>query len=144
MHPFRHQYRAAASASPGGPVRISAARLTTLTSEPPVEFGGPGDQWSPETLLCGALADCLTLTFRAVAAASRLEYSSVEVRVQGTLDKQDGVAQFTHFDVDVELRLPPGADAARARALVEKAKGLCLVANSLKADRALSVTVTQD
>jgi organic hydroperoxide reductase OsmC/OhrA len=32
------------------------------------QLGGPGGQWSPETLLVAAAAECFILTFRAVAA----------------------------------------------------------------------------
>jgi hypothetical protein len=38
----------------------------------PAEFGGPGDQWSPESLLAGAIASCFALTFRFVARAQKV------------------------------------------------------------------------
>jgi hypothetical protein len=46
----------------------------------PREFDGRGNQWSPESLLAAALADCFVLSFRAVAVGYDvgLESSCVE------------------------------------------------------------------
>jgi len=64
MQPFPHRYSASATAGPEGYVLLNADGLPPLISEPPVEFDGPGDRWSPETLVVGAVADCFVLTFR--------------------------------------------------------------------------------
>ncbi|MGI9245682.1 MAG: OsmC family protein, partial [Steroidobacteraceae bacterium] len=94
MHPYPHHYTVNARSEPTGDVELAAANLPTLQTAPPLEFDGPGDRWSPETLLCAAVADCFVLSFRAVARASRLDWTSLECRVEGKLDKVDGKAQF--------------------------------------------------
>jgi organic hydroperoxide reductase OsmC/OhrA len=43
--------------------------VPTLSTATPEEFGGPGDAWSPELLLLGAVESCFLFTFRAVAHA---------------------------------------------------------------------------
>jgi organic hydroperoxide reductase OsmC/OhrA len=58
MHPFPHHYYVSAEGNATGAVTLSSPGLATLESAPPVEFDGPGDRWSPETLLVGAIADC--------------------------------------------------------------------------------------
>ena len=65
MHPFPHNYGVSAHATPVSDVAIEGATLPSIQSAPPAEFGGPGDRWSPETLLVAAVADCFILTFRA-------------------------------------------------------------------------------
>jgi organic hydroperoxide reductase OsmC/OhrA len=41
-----------------------------IETAPPPEFDGPGDMWSPETLLVAAIASCFILTFRGVSRAA--------------------------------------------------------------------------
>ena len=76
MKPYPHHYLVEASAAASGSVDLRARGLPVIASAPPIEFGGPGDAWSPESLLVAATADCFVLTFRAVARASKLEWSS--------------------------------------------------------------------
>ncbi len=103
-----------------------------LRTASPAEFGGPGDRWSPETLLSAAVADCFILTFKAVARASKLPWEGLHVEVAGTLDRPDKVTQFTGFEVTVRLDVPEGTDPAAAGRALEKAERNCLISNSLK------------
>ena len=110
-------------------------------SAPPKEFDGPGNQWSPEGLLTAAVADCFVLSFRAIAAASKYAWVSLEARTEGTLDRIDGKMRFTRFDTHAKLHVPEGADVERAKKLLEKAELACLVANSLSSERHLTSEV---
>ena len=56
MQPFPHFYHVAATGESVGEVCVEAADLPPLTTAAPPEFDGPGDVWSPETLLVGAIA----------------------------------------------------------------------------------------
>ena len=141
MQALPHRYRVKGTGQLTGDVELTAERLTTLRSASPAEFGGPGDRWSPETFLVGAVADCFILTFRAVANASRLSWISVECDVTGTLDRVDRVTMFTHFDMTVHLVVPAAVDADRARRALEKAERNCLISSSLKASVAMDATV---
>ncbi len=141
MHPYPHQYTVHASAEPTGDVPLNATGLPPIASAPPVEFDGPGDRWSPETLLCAAVADCFVLSFRAVARASKLDWTSLEARVEAKLDRVEGRTFFTEFVVHATLRVPPGTDQERATKLMEKAEHVCLISNSLVAQRRLAPTV---
>lgn len=132
MHPFPHVYQVRVAAVPAGPVALDSPGLASLASDGPREFDGPGDLWSPETLLTGAVADCFVLSFRAVATASRFAWTSLHCEAEGTLDRVERVTQFTGFVLRARLVLPPGADAERARKLLEKAEQVCLISRSLK------------
>ena len=55
MQDFPHHYQASARAATDGDVQLTSPRLVTLRSASPAEFGGPGDRWSPETLLTAAV-----------------------------------------------------------------------------------------
>jgi organic hydroperoxide reductase OsmC/OhrA len=144
MHAYPHVYRVSATAPPEGLVRISAPDLPAIDSTPPPQFDGPPGFWSPETLLCAAVADCLVLTFRGVARGARLQWQTLECRVEGTLARVEGQSRFTHFAVLATLLVPDGADAGEARKLLERAEQVCLVSNSLRATRTLEVQVSID
>jgi peroxiredoxin-like protein len=112
-----------------------------LASASPAEFDGPGDRWSPETLLVGAVADCFILTFRAIARASTISWISLECEVIGTLDRAERVMQFTRFDIKARLTVAGQEDAVRARHALEKAEQNCLISRSLNGSIDLDAAV---
>lgn len=143
MHPYPHVYQAAAAGTPVDFVQVSSPGLPTLQAAPPPQFDGPGGVWSPETLLCAAVANCLLLTFRAIARASKFDWQQLDCQVEGTLERVDGTSRFTRFVTRVTLHVPAGADAERARLLLEKAEHGCLISNSLNARRELVAQIVQ-
>lgn len=141
MQDLPHRYIVSASAKSDSNVTLSSPGLDDLDTAGPPEFGGPGDVWSPETLLVGAVADCLILSFRATARAARLEWESLRCEATGTLDKIDRVTQFTGFDIHAELTIPAGGNVEKAERLLEKAEHHCLITNSMKAESRLETRV---
>lgn len=144
MHPLPHKYRTTAAATAGGgATTLTSPGLPDLAIDAPTEFGGPGDKWSPETLLAGAVADCFVLTFRAVAAASKLDWKAVRCDVEATLERVDNVTRFSRFELKVRLTVPAGTEEARARRIVEKAERGCMVTNSLVGERHLQAEIEE-
>jgi len=141
MHPFPHHYVVTAGVRPDGDVPLSTEGVRVIESAPPREFDGPGNQWSPEGLLTAAVADCFVLGFRAIAAASKNAWLSLESKTRGTLDRVEGKMRLTRFETHAKLHVAPGADIERAKKLLEKAELTCLVANSLNSERHLTVEV---
>ena len=141
MKEFPHNYHVAAMAEPEGTVALSCEGLPGLVSAPPAEFGGPGNQWSPEHLLVSSVADCFILTFRAVAQASGFEWNHLEASATGVLDRVDRITQFTGFTVTATLSVPAGTDPEKARRLLEKAEAACLITNSLSAQAHLEAEI---
>jgi len=131
MQAFPHYYRIEASGADTGAVDLHGDGLPTLPSASPTPFDGPGDRWSPETLLVAAVGDCLILTFRAVARAAGVAWTSLVCDVTGTLDRVERTTRFVGFEVRARLDVPTGTDPDRARHLLEKAERSCLIANSL-------------
>jgi peroxiredoxin-like protein len=132
MQPHPHRYAVHAAADPEGAVHVGSDGLPTLTTAPPPQYGGPGGQWSPETLLVAAAADCFILTFRAIALGSKLPWRRLECEAEGVLDRAGGVVQFTELRLRARLVVPAGGDRDRATRLLEKAENACLITNSLK------------
>lgn len=141
MQNLPHHYVVAASSTPTANVDLTSPGLASLESAAPAEFGGPGDLWSPETLLAAAVADCFILSFRAIARASKLEWESLHCDVEGVLDRVEKVTQFTDFNLKVSLTIPQGTDESKAMRLLEKAEHACLITNSLSSESHLDAEV---
>mgnify|MGYP006290123373 CR=1 FL=1 len=140
MDELPHIYETTARAQAQGNVELTAPGLPALPSAAPPEFGGPGDVWSPETLLTAAVADCFVLGFRAIARASKLEWEHLECEVKGQLDRVEKVLKFTRFDLKVHLKAP-GVEEGRAMRILERAEKTCLITNSLSAEVHLEASV---
>jgi organic hydroperoxide reductase OsmC/OhrA len=141
MQPFPHHYAVSAAAETTSDVSLESPGLPVLASAPPTEFGGPGNRWSPETLLVAAVVDCFVLTFRGIASLSKLPWMSLTCEGTGTVDRIERVTQFTAFEIRAQLRIPAGAHAEQARRLLVRAEETCLVTNSLKVTPHLDATV---
>jgi uncharacterized OsmC-like protein len=87
------------------------------------------------------VADCFILTFRAIAKASRLDWTSLVCDTSGTVDRTNGTARFTTVQVQARLVVPVDTDRAKAESLLQKTKRSCLVSNSLNADMTFKVDV---
>jgi peroxiredoxin-like protein len=143
MQSLPHHYKVAATAKSDGNVSVSCDGLDPISSAPPAEFGGPGDQWSPETLLIAAIADCFILTFRAIARASKLPWNSLSCEVTGTLERSEGKTKFTAYVVRAALEVTQDASEDRANRILEKSEEGCLITNSLSGTRHLETVVTK-
>ncbi|HEY7056350.1 MAG TPA: OsmC family protein, partial [Vicinamibacterales bacterium] len=143
MTAFPHEYVVTLVSSPRCDVYLSANRVPVMRSAAPAEFGGPGDRWSPETLLVAAVGDCFAITFQAMARAAELPWKSLRCEVTGTLDRQDGGPQFTRFELRARLGVPAGTSEELAHRSLERAERGCLIARSLKAPVLLTATIEQ-
>src|SRR6056300_769432 len=130
MQDLPHNYVVSASAEGAKNVTVSAAGLPDLETAGPPQFGGPGDVWSPETLLVGAVADCFILSFRAIARKAKLDWVTINCEVDGELDKLDGFNQFTAFTTRATLTIGDEKSIKKAEVILEKAEKYCLVTNS--------------
>jgi peroxiredoxin-like protein len=133
MKPLPHSYRVSIASGPGPYAVLDSAGVTELATAPPLEFDGPGDAWSPEQLVVGAVASCFVHTFRAVARASKIDVTSLTVWGEGVVDRVDGLMRFTEIVLQPRLTLPATVERPRVERAMEKAKHACLVSASLVA-----------
>ena len=141
MQDLPHHYVVTASAEGANNVVLSSDGIPDLETAGPPQFGGPGDVWSPETLLVGAVADCFILSFRAIARKAKLDWVTLECEVDGELDKLDGFTQFTALTTKATLTISDEKHLKKAEVILEKAEKYCLVTNSMKADSHLETNV---
>ena len=141
MQDLPHHYRVTATGEGAANVIVSAHGLPDLETAGPPEFGGPGDVWSPETMLVGAVANCFILSFRAIARTAKLDWVSLTCDVEGELDKVEKLTQFTAFRVRATLTIPADGNEKKAHTILEKAEKYCLITNSMKANSHLEAHV---
>ena len=127
-----------------GAVTAGSPALPDIVTGPPPEFDGPGGIWSPETLLCAAVADCFIHTFRSVSRAAKYSWLNLECRVEGTLERVDAQAQFTRYACFAKLTVSTDSDLAKAPSLLERAEQSCLISNSLRGIRVLETEVLEE
>lgn len=143
MKPLPHVYSVAGTAGANGAVTLASAGLPRLKSAAPSEFGGPGDQWSPEALLVAAVASCYVLAFRFVARKLRLEWVRLECEVEGTLARVDGVTRFTRCVTHATLTVPATDGTKAYEGALAQAEHECLIANSLNCARELRMEIVR-
>jgi peroxiredoxin-like protein len=146
MQPFPHHYPVSASSESASLIKVTSEGKPDLITGPPKEFGGTGDEWSPEDLLVAAVVDCYILSFKAIAKASHFEWISLDCDSVGTLDKVERFPQFTGFTIKAKLVVPSGiseSDMAKAERLLKKAEAICLITNSLKFGSELEFEIVQ-
>jgi peroxiredoxin-like protein len=110
---------------------LSSAGIPDLSAAAPADYDGPGDAWSPEHLLLGAVQACFLLTLRAIARAAKVDFLSLDMDATGTVDRQNGITRFTEIVLRPRLRVSAGTDRERALHILEKAEKHCLVSASL-------------
>jgi organic hydroperoxide reductase OsmC/OhrA len=142
MQGYPHLYVASASAASEGNVVVTGEGLPDLDTASPPQFDGPLGVWSPETLFSATVADCFT--FRAIARASKFEWTSLECTAEGVLDRPEKTTFFTTFNVHAVLHAPAGAKVELAERLLEKAEALCLITASLKSEVVLTTEIHLD
>ena len=138
--PFPHHYEVTLRSEGEGGLLTAEPRPPILGGAP-AGFDGSDAWWSPEHLLLSSLSLCLLTTLKALAARARLPLSAYVSRTEGVLDKTPAGLAFTSVTLHVDLRVA-ATDVERARQLLETAKRLCIVSNSLKPPVALQVSVS--
>jgi organic hydroperoxide reductase OsmC/OhrA len=138
-----HEFAVTLVSSRERDVQVSADRLPTLESAAPDQFGGPGDRWSPETLLVAAVGDCFVITFKAMARLAGLPWTFLRCEATGTIDRPDRMLQFTGFHIRATLGVPMDTSKAIALRTLEHAERRCLIAQSLKAPLVLTATIEE-
>jgi peroxiredoxin-like protein len=98
----------------------------------PPEFHGESGFWTPEHFLLAAVASCFIATFRAMAGFSKFDPLSLDLAVEGKLDKGQGGYEFTKIVLRPVLTVRDDSERVRAYRLLEKAERGCLISRSLK------------
>ena len=115
-------------------VRVDVAGKPPLALSAAPAFQGDASLLNPEDLLVASLSSCHFLSYAALCARSGIVVQAYEDDARGTMDRVDGVTRFTEVVLRPRVTLAPGtssANAAKARALHERAHAICFIASSV-------------
>ena len=134
MEKFPHLYTSKAMCESSGSAITESRECPVLHVAEPKEFGGTGKEWSPEQMFVSTVANCLLLTFRAIANASKFEFIDIKCVAVGKLDRVEGNNRFTNIDISANLLLKSNSDKQKGLRLLNKAEKQCLIKNSISSE----------
>ena len=111
--------------------RVEVAGKPPMTGSADPAFRGDPALYNPEDLLVGSLSACHMLTYLALCARAKIEVVSYEDEASGTMVLDGNGGHFTEVTLRPRVRVAPGGDLAKARALHKDAHGMCFIANSV-------------
>ena len=136
--PFPHHYNVSLEWLVDRNAKITTREGLAIEGAPPIEFDGPGHQWSPEELLLSAIGLCFITTFCSMAHKENLSFHSFACKVDGTLEKTKEGLNFTQYKIHSSISSQL-ADREKTSALLAKAKKYCIVGNALKIEPTLEI-----
>lgn len=104
-------------------------RMLPMSAAP--QFAGDVTRTNPEQLFVASVSSCHALTYLFLAARHGVGVVSYEDEAIGRLEMSDGIMRMVRVTLRPHIVLQPGADEARARALVQQAHRGCFIANSV-------------
>lgn len=134
MSDFPHIYTTNAFGTSETILKLTADKLPDLEVSPPPQFGGPEGHWNPEAFFSAAVSTCFILTFKSIARAMKLNWTSIDVDADAYLDKKDSTLSFNKVDIFVTLKVPSGSSQETYQKALKKAEESCLITNSIKAE----------
>jgi peroxiredoxin-like protein len=140
--PKAHHFQTSVRWTGASTGEISTHGLPPIFFGPPVDFGGSGEEWTPELMLVGAAEACTLLTFLAYARRRGIQLVSYSSSANATLSRdEDGAFRFTEIVLRPAVRVQSEADAEKARALLDNIKELCFIGASLRHEPRVQYTV---
>jgi putative redox protein len=118
----------------GGYRCLVSARGHELQVDEPLAAGGGDTGPQPSEVFLAALASCFTLALYHVARKRDISLPDLQVRATGEYDGP----KFARLRLEVSTSAPPVV----IEPLVERAKGVCYVSNTLRAVSDVDVLVT--
>ena len=102
----------------------------------PKELGGAGDGHNPEQLFALGYSACFGQAILVIAKKHGVDGQAAKVTADATLNTDAG------FSLAVELKVSiPGADKAKAQAVVEEAHTICPYSKATKGNIPVKLTV---
>jgi organic hydroperoxide reductase OsmC/OhrA len=111
-------------------LRVTIGPITLEMSSAP-GFRGNSSRANPEQLLVSSLSACHALTYLFLAAKNGVPVVGYADHAEGWLERADGMMRMTRVTLRPRIVVLDGADANKARELVEKAHAQCFIGNSV-------------
>jgi organic hydroperoxide reductase OsmC/OhrA len=111
---------------------ISAQEKPTIAGSSDPAFRGDQSRWNPEDLLVASLSACHQLWYLHLCANAGVVVEGYEDEAVGVMEESgDGGGQFVEVTLRPKVKLAPGSDKAKAKALHHEAHSKCFIARSV-------------
>jgi organic hydroperoxide reductase OsmC/OhrA len=122
---------------------ITAAGKPQILGSSDPSFRGDPSRCNPEELLVAALSGCHMLSYLHLCAVNHVTVLEYRDAASGLMDENgDGSAQFTRVTLRPMVKIAPGDDQAKAKALHASAHHLCFIARSVNFPVEVEPTIT--
>ncbi|PIK16424.1 OsmC family protein [Halobacteriovorax sp. JY17] len=115
-------------------LRTSSDGKDDLIVTPPPEFKGPEGFWTPEDLFSASISSCYILTFKGIAKFKKMDWESIEVKVEAQLEKTDSGYRFTKATIFPRLIICCKSNVDKYLEVLDKVKKTCLVTRSMNTE----------
>ena len=112
--------------------------ISAGTEKPPIPgssdpaFRGDASRWNPEELLVASLSACHKLWYLHLCSEAGIAVASYIDNAEGVMEETtDGSGHFERVLLRPQVKVTPGSDIAKARALHHTAHAKCFIANSV-------------
>ena len=121
---------------------VAEGKPQILASSDP-SFRGDPSRYNPEELLVAALSGCHMLSYLHLCAVNHVTVVDYRDAAVGLMNENsDGSAQFTRVTLRPVVKILPGDDQAKAKALHDEAHHLCFIARSVNFPVEIEPTIT--
>ncbi|MGD0909469.1 MAG: OsmC family protein [Candidatus Acidiferrales bacterium] len=136
-----YNIKASSTGARNGLVMAENVSPSIAFSAPRRSQGQPG-YWTPEHFLVAAVASCFVSTFSWMATATKFEFISFNLEVQGMVEKDEMGWKFKEVVLRPRLKIVRAKDADRGNRLLAKAKRNCLIGRSLACPLSMESEIT--
>jgi organic hydroperoxide reductase OsmC/OhrA len=116
----------------GQQIALSADQKPGLTVTPPKEFGGTGQEWSPEELMGGAVDSCLLLTTLYFVRTLKIELTSYRSSATVQMDRTADGLRFQEITLKIDAAVSKDEDVGKMKSAIEQAEAHCPVSAVVK------------
>ncbi len=99
----------------------------------PTEFGGKGNEWSPEQLFLASISSCFISTYLFFARSEKLERVELECEIIGQVEMINEKYRFTNINLFPKIMIASESLREKANKVLEKTHQHCLVSQSVNA-----------
>ncbi len=118
----------------------SCKDVKNITMAIPPEFEGPGGGASPEDLFALSLINCFGATFKVIAEKSSLTFQDLQVKGRLFPGKNEQ-GRMIMKKIVIQAVLTGPSDVEKAKRLLEKASGACMIINSTITEKEFTYSI---
>lgn len=136
---MNHSYTVDVQWKEGRIGELSSPDLNTkIACATPPEFPkGVPNIWSPEHLYAAAINSCYMASFLAIAENLKINFLDFNCQTTVELGRVDKGIQIIQAEIKPKVKLANSGDFDKMKHVIDKAKKICLVTNSIKTKASL-------